>query len=250
MIKRKTLKAEKRKILGRKVKNLRNEGILPANIYGKNIASIAIQLDMLGFAKLFTEIGETEVIDLQIGETKKMHPVLIRNIQACPVTEEHLHVDFMQVDLTKKIQASVPIEFINEAPAVKEGKGILLELTNELEIESMVSDLPSKIEVDVSILKEVNDVIVAADLKLPKSVTAKVEKSQPICKIEAQKAEELSEQPEDTAAVVPSEQPEAVGAMEQEKSAITEGAEESETPRKIPPTAGSRGKQKEEKGKK
>ncbi|MBM4402137.1 MAG: 50S ribosomal protein L25 [Candidatus Cloacimonetes bacterium] len=185
MPKRKILPAEKRKILGRKVKKLRGEGILPANIYGKNIASTAVQVGVKEFEKFFSEVGETEVIDLQVGKEKEKRPVLIRDVQVDPVTDNPLHVDFMQVVLTEKVEAAVPIVFVGEAPAVKEGRGILLELINELEVEALPTDLPSKIEVDISKLKDVGEGVSVEELKLPKKVEVKTEKEELVCKIEA-----------------------------------------------------------------
>ena len=183
-MKRKTLKAEKRKILGRKVKKLRQKGILPANIYGKNIKSTAVQMDQTSFQEIFVKAGETELLDLQVGKEKETHPVLIRNVQVDPVTDNPLHIDFMQVILTEKVEAAVPVVFVNEAPAVKEGKGILLELLSELPVEALPTDLPSQIEVDISGLKEVGDGIVVKKLKLPKGVSVKAGVEELVCKIE------------------------------------------------------------------
>lgn len=219
MPKRKILKADKRKILGRKVKNLRNKGILPANIYGKNIKSIAVQVDQTSFQKLFVKAGETELLDMQLEKEKEVHPVLIRNIQVDPVTDNPLHVDFMQVILTEKIEAAVPLVFINETPAVKEGKGIFLELLNELSVEALPTDLPSQIEVDISGLKEVGDGIMVRELKLPKRVSVKAGAEELVCKIEPLATAAVEEPPE---AVAVSEQPEAAAAPAEEKTATTE----------------------------
>jgi large subunit ribosomal protein L25 len=102
------LKAEKRKVVGRKVKNLRAEGILPANIYGKKVKSESIQVALKDFEKVFKEAGETGLVMLQVGETEK--PVLIHNLQLNPVSEDLYHVDFLQVDLKEKVEASVAVE--------------------------------------------------------------------------------------------------------------------------------------------
>ncbi len=215
-IKRKVLKADKRKIFGRKVKNLRNEGILPANIYGKNIESTAVQIDQTSFQKLFVKAGETELLDLQVDKEKEAHSVLIRNVQVDPVTDEPLHVDFMQVILTEKVEAAVPIQFVAEAQAVKEGKGIFLELLDELEVEALPTDLPSQIEVDISGLKEVGDGIVVKELKLPKGVSVNTGTEELVCKIEALAAAATEESPE---VVAGTEQPEDSAMTAEEKPA-------------------------------
>ena len=94
------LSAKPRKILGRKVKKIRREGILPANLYGKKIKSQALELPTAEFLKVFKEVGETSLVDLVINSQTR--PVLIHNLQIHPVTDEPLHVDFHQVSLTEK----------------------------------------------------------------------------------------------------------------------------------------------------
>src|SRR3989344_205538 len=108
-----TLTVEKRTIAGRKVKNLRKQGIVPANVFGKKEASSAVQADQKAFAAVFKQAGETGIVELHIGSEVK--PVLIQNVQVHPVTHVVLHADLRQVDLKEKIKASVPLE-INGTP--------------------------------------------------------------------------------------------------------------------------------------
>jgi len=160
------LNAQKRTILGRKVKKLRAEGILPANIYGKDIKSLAVQVDLKDFNTVFKTAGETNIVYLSIEKQKgKEKPILIHNVQVDPVSDELLHVDFHQVDLTKKVTADIPLEIKGEAPAVEKG-GVLVQLMDEVEVEALPTDLPDKIEVDVSKLAEIGDTIVLKDLKI------------------------------------------------------------------------------------
>ncbi|MBI4999238.1 hypothetical protein HZB97_00520 [Candidatus Gottesmanbacteria bacterium] len=77
------LKAEKRKITGRKVKKLRQQGILPANMYGKGIKSLAVQLPVKDFLKVYEAAGETGIIELSLGQAKP-DPVLVHNLQTHP----------------------------------------------------------------------------------------------------------------------------------------------------------------------
>lgn len=206
MTKHVQLKAEKRKVFGKKVKRLRQEGILPANVYGKNVASLAIEVGRLEFDKLLSRVGETEILDLQITDEKKVRPTLIHHVQTDPVSGKPLHADFLQVDLTEKVIVEVPVKLVGEAPAVKEGRGVLLELKNELEVEALPEDLPSEFEVDVSNLKEVNDAILVKDLKVPKGVEVKIEPEELICKIESQQVEKEEKKPaQEVAAEAPGE---------------------------------------------
>ncbi|MBM3283251.1 50S ribosomal protein L25 [Candidatus Gottesmanbacteria bacterium] len=162
------LKATKRTITGRKVKKLRKEGILPANIYGKKLASIPVQVLEKDFSGVFNKAGETGLVELII-ESKK-HPVLIQNIQYHPVTHYPLHADFYQVDLKEKVSAKVPLVFISEAPAVKDKVGTLLQLILEVEVEALPADLPDKIEVDVGKLSAVDQSIKVGELKVDSKI--------------------------------------------------------------------------------
>ncbi|MBU1110186.1 50S ribosomal protein L25 [Patescibacteria group bacterium] len=195
------LNVEKREILGRKVKKLREGGVLPANIYGPKVESLAIQLITEDFIEIYKESGETELVYLQVKGEKGNRPVLVRHLQVHPVTNRILHADFLQVDLTEETTAAVPVVFANEAPAVKKSKGILLELINELEVTCLPTDIPSEIKVDISGLKEINDVISIKDLKLPPKVKTAMDPEEPICKIEAPQEEKVEDEvPEETPA--------------------------------------------------
>lgn len=149
------LGAQKRILTGRKVKRLRREGWLPGNIYGRGVKSLAVAVPMKEFAAIWQRAGETNVVSLVIDKEAKLRPVLIHNVQQDPVTDDQLHVDFHEVDLTKKVTVMVPLEVFGESPAVAKG-GVLVKLVNELEVEALPADLPDKIAVDVSGLTEIN----------------------------------------------------------------------------------------------
>jgi large subunit ribosomal protein L25 len=97
---------------------LRKQGILPSNLFGKKIKSQALQIALNEFEKVWKEVGESGLIDIEVGE--KVHPVLIHNVQIHPVSGMPLHADFHEVSLTEKTTAKVPIELIGESPAVKQ----------------------------------------------------------------------------------------------------------------------------------
>jgi len=188
------LKAEERKIEGRKVKNLRKEGILPGNVYGKKIKSLAVQVDLKEFTKTFKEIGETGLLTIQIGTDEK--PVLIHNLQKNPKSDELIHVDFLQVDLKVKVEADIPVELIGESPAEKQGIGTVVQYLNEVKVEALPTDLPESFEVDTSILSEVDQSIMVKDLKFDKSkVEIKSDLEEMVAKVEPPQKEEVVEAP-------------------------------------------------------
>lgn len=182
------IKADLRTVLGRKVRKLRKEGFIPATVYGHKFDSLSIQFKALELEKFYDEVGESGLVELMIGEDNKL-PILFRNPQYSAVEGNLIHIDCYKVNLKEKITASVPIEFIGESMAVKEGN-VLVEVTTEVEVEALPTDLPEKFEVDISVLNAVDDMITVADLEVDEKVEMVTDLEQVIVKIEAQRAEE------------------------------------------------------------
>jgi large subunit ribosomal protein L25 len=195
MAKRYNLSAEPRTIIGKQVKQLRRKQILPANVYGHKVEATAISLALLDFKSVFKQAGETGLIDLQVHGEPQTRPVLINDTLVDPVTGALLHIDFYQVNLKEKLTATVPLEFEGESPIVKAKEGILLELLQEVEVESLPTNIPSSIVVDISNLTEVDQGIKVGDLPLPAGVEMQTDAEELVCKIEtAQMAEEVVEE--------------------------------------------------------
>jgi large subunit ribosomal protein L25 len=196
------LKALKREISGRKVKQLRNKGLIPANVYGKKIKSQSLSLDKEEFEKVYKRAGETEVVGLVIEGEKEERPILIQNLQVHPVTDEPLHVDLRQIILTEKITAQIPVEITGEAPAAQQKLGILIQTVSEIEVEALPMELPEKFVVDVSGLAKVEDEVKVKDLVIDRSkVKLSVEDDLVVAKIEPLAAEEVAPPPAEEAAV-------------------------------------------------
>ena len=190
----KTLKAEDRKIEGRKVKALRKQNVIPANIFGNKIKSKSIQVSLKDFENLYKEVGETGVINLDFGSEKR--PVLVHDVQLNPKTDEVLHIDFHQVDLKEKIEAEVPVELTGESPAEKQSLGTVVQYVNEIKVEALPGDLPEKFVVDVSELSEVDQAVFVKDLKMDRSkVEVKNDAEEIIVKVEPPQKEEVAAVP-------------------------------------------------------
>lgn len=184
------LTAEARKTLGRKVKTLRKQGLVPANIYGKSFKSKAVQVKFKEFEEIYKKAGETGIVEIKLG--KEEVPVLIHNAQVHPVTGEVLHVDFLQVNLKEKVTADIPVEIVGESPAEKSGVGTVVLLIQELEVEALPADLPDKFEVDASKLEEVDQLVKVSDLKYDaKKVDIKAEPDEIVVKVEPPQKEEV-----------------------------------------------------------
>lgn len=183
-----TLKVEKREILGKKVKHLRNKGILPANVFGNRKSSLAISVNLADFEKVYREVGETGLIDILVEDTKV--PALVSNVSFNPVSGKILHVDFRQVDLKEKITANVPVELIGESPAEKQGLGVVVSYLTELEVEALPSDLPERFTIDISKLTEIDQSISVKDVQLDSKVKITLDPETIIVKIEEQSKQE------------------------------------------------------------
>lgn len=182
-----------RQVTGRKVKKLRSQGLVPANVFGKKILSANLQLSAKDFQKKYSEVGESTLIYLQVEGEKADRPAMVSQVTRDPVTGHILHVSFHQVDLKQKVTAPVTIKLIGEPPAEKEKLGILVQQLDELEIEALPADLPDHIDVDVSGLAEVNQAIYVKDLKLDSKLTVKTDPETIIAKIEPLAKEEVKE---------------------------------------------------------
>ncbi len=187
------LNASTRTLFGRKTKQLRKKGIVPANIFGKKIKSLAIELESGVLLDTMRKAGETGLIHLKIKGDNSVHPVLVSGYAQDPVTDAMLHVDFHEVDLKQKTTASVPLKAVGESEAVKGGM-VLVMFKNELEVEALPTDLPDSIEVDISGLTEVGSTILAKDLKFDRSkVTVEIGDEEPIATIQEPAKEEVVE---------------------------------------------------------
>ncbi|OGD71094.1 hypothetical protein A3D09_03880 [Candidatus Collierbacteria bacterium RIFCSPHIGHO2_02_FULL_49_10] len=164
-----TLSLEPRKITGKKVKTLRKQGIIPANIFGNKVKSTAVQVRGTVFRPVYEHAGETQVVYIKVeGETEE-RPVMFTNVQKDPITDEVIHIDLRQVNLKEKITANVPVEIVGESPAVSDFQASLITTLDEIEVEALPADLPENITVDVSSLRNIGDVIKVSDLKLDRT---------------------------------------------------------------------------------
>lgn len=174
------LKVEKRKVLGKDVKKLRRDGFLPANVYGKNIKSEAVQAVFKDFQEIYEKAGETSLVDLELDG--KTIPVLIHNVQK-NFRGLVLHADLFQVNLKEKVKTNVPLVIVGEPKAVTDKIGILMNILSEIEVEALPEELPENIEVSVEHLANIDDQITVADLKAPTGVEVLTDPSQVVSKI-------------------------------------------------------------------
>lgn len=185
------LTATIRDIVGHKSRNLSKKGDIPATIYGRGRESIIASVTKEAFLSVYKKAGETHIVDLSING--KTLPVLIHNIQIQPVSKKVLHIEFLTVNLTEKLKTFVQISLIGESPAVTDKKGILLTTLQEIEIETLPTNIPETIPVDVSTLAEVDQEIKVNQLVIPSGVTVLADPELTVVKVGAIVIEEAPE---------------------------------------------------------
>lgn len=156
------LKATKREVTGKQVKALRREGKLPAVIYGRHLEPIAISMDAHTTGLAMAKLTASSLVTLDVDGTE--YPVLVRERQRNYIKGVLTHIDFLAVNLTEKIRTMVGINFVGVSPAVKDYNGVLVHNIERLEVECLPTDLPERITVDISVLKEIGDGIRVRDV--------------------------------------------------------------------------------------
>jgi len=157
-----TVSADIRTRLGKGgARQLRRAGKIPAILYGGAEPPVPIAVEKARVLEIFRKYGHTSIFSLALdGNTV---PVIIKDWQLDPITGALLHVDFLRVDLSKPTRVKVPVELVGEAIGVQHG-GLLDFATHELEIECLPTEIPSRLQVDVSAL-EIGDHIAVKDLQ-------------------------------------------------------------------------------------
>ena len=128
------------------VNRLRNEGFLPAILYGNEVVNQAIFVNQSDFLKAYREIGKNGVLSLQLDQ--KSHPVMVHDLQIDPLKDEILHADFYKVNMNEEVDAQVPVQLIGEAIGAKEG-GVVQQIMHELTVRALPAKLPSSISVAI-----------------------------------------------------------------------------------------------------
>lgn len=138
------------------VKELRNNGLVPGVLYGKNIGNIPIQVS----ARDLTKIGGSQIIEISLPQVK--YPAMVREIQRHPITGDIQHVDFQQIDMSKEVKSEIPINIVGEAIGLKKG-GVLQYGERKVQVEALPKDLPEYLNVDISAL-DIGDKFTVQDL--------------------------------------------------------------------------------------
>ena len=165
------LKVERRATLGKAVKRLRSEGIVPANVYGRGRESTAIQASLEEFRRVYRAVDRNAVVQVQIDGDAETIPVVLREVQRKPIGSDMLHIDFYEVDLKRLIHSEARVVLTGSSEAVALG-GTLVQSVDSVMLEALPLEMPSEITVDVSGLDEFGNSVLVRDLELPEGVRA------------------------------------------------------------------------------
>ncbi|MBZ0300883.1 MAG: 50S ribosomal protein L25 [Anaerolineae bacterium] len=199
-----TIEAQARTVIGKQVRQLRNQGLVPAVVYGSLIDPVHIQIPYRPLEVTLMRAGGTHLIDIEVGG--QTHTVLTRDVQRHVIRGSILHVDFLAVDVTQVITAEVFIQFTGESPAVSTNQGMLMTGTSSLSIETLPTHIPDHISIDLSSLENLGDAIHVRDLNLGEGVTILNDPEELIARIvqpSAARAAEAEEGEEGAASAVP-----------------------------------------------
>lgn len=209
-----TLKLSPRSVTGKKVKELRKSGQVPVHLYGRGIESQALQAEAHVLRRVLPQVGTNIPLSLEL-DAEGENICFVREIQRHPVTEEVLHVDFLRVDVSRAIQAEVPIALTGTSPAVRELGGTLLQPLLSLLVEALPMDVPASLQVDVSQLDDFEKGIFVRDIELGPTVTLVSDPDEMVARVSPPRLEvedepsaedELDLEAEDEEAAAPSDE--------------------------------------------
>ncbi len=191
-----TYAVERREVLGKRVARLRKAGMMPANIFGRGVESLAVQLPARAARDMLLAHGTDSLIQLEVAGESAPRPVVVRSIQRHPVNRSVLHVDFYQVDLNRPIQATVPVHLVGDSPAVHVHQGVLLTGIDTVQVEALPADIPDRFEVSIEGIEELDQMVTVADIVVPQGVRLLTDSEQMLARVTPPRISAEEEVPE------------------------------------------------------
>jgi large subunit ribosomal protein L25 len=145
------------------------KGLIPAVVYGPETENISLKMNQMEFDKVLSQAGESSLVELAIDGGKTLK-VIIKDVDRDPIKDRVTHADFYVVNMKKKITTEIPLHFIGESKAVKQGGGTLEKNMHAIEVNCLPGDLVDHLDVDISALEDFDSAIRMSDIKLPKNM--------------------------------------------------------------------------------
>ncbi len=187
------LTAQPRELIGKQVKQLRRNGIIPAVVYGSHLPKpLSLKIEEKALLTVVAKAGRNRLIRLSLDGEQRV--VLTRDVQRNPITGRLVHVDFQEVSMTEKITSQVPLVLVGASPAVARGEGLLIHGIDVVEIRALPMDLPSSIQADVSGLTDLNQAISVGDLRVNDKIEILTPRDEMVAKVVPVKEEVITEE--------------------------------------------------------
>ena len=183
-----SLNLSQRAVTGKKVKQLRRQGILPVHMYGNGIDSQALQAEAGDLRRLLPRVGTNIPVSVKVDGSDAENICFVREVQRHPVTEDLLHIDLIRVDVTQTISAEVPITLVGFAPATQRG-GTLLQPLTTLLVEALPMDMPASVEADISDLDDFEKSVVVSDIVVGANVTVLTDSDEFVARVSPPRVE-------------------------------------------------------------
>ncbi|MGD9889975.1 MAG: 50S ribosomal protein L25 [Dehalococcoidia bacterium] len=219
------LKVRPRTVLGKKVKVLRRAGVTPANIYGHNTSSLAIEADTIELNLLLRRAGKTALVQISVEGEPSVRPVLVRQLTRRATNDALLHVDFFQVSMREKLTVDVPLTLVGNAPAVELFDAIVVQSMDVITVNCLPGNIPSHINVDISTLVDTASNVYIRDLRVPDGVEVMNDPDLPVASVSVKGIAREEEEAEEAAEAVAAAVEEEVEAAEAEVSEEASGSD-------------------------
>ncbi len=201
------LRSDSRTIIGKQVKKLRREGLVPAVVFGPDATPRTIQVAERALGKSLSQAGSA-LIDLYVDDDAQPQAVLVRDVQRNPLNGRLQHVDFYRVRMTETLRTTIPLVFTGISPLVEAEDALLNRRLEEVEVECLPADLPEHISVDITALNSIRAEIRVADLVLPPRVRILESPDEVVASLQSGRASMVEELPEAEVAAVEEEEEE------------------------------------------
>ncbi len=184
-----SLELDPREILGKKVKRLRREGIIPVHLYGQGVESRALQCHAPKLIQVLSRAGGNTPITITISGEGGSQLAFAREIQWDPRRDDLTHVDFLVAEATRLVSAQVPIVLIGESSGARSSGGTVMQQLRTVDVEALPLEMPAQIEIDLGVLTEAAGVIRAGDLAFASNVNLLTDPDEVVVRIEAARVE-------------------------------------------------------------
>ena len=185
-----SLELSPREVLGKKVKRLRQQGVIPVHLYGPGVDPQPLQCETTKLVDVLVRAGGNTAVTVTVQGGQETHLAFAREIQWDPRRDDILHVDFLAVDASRPVSAQVPITLIGESPGARTAGGTVMQQLRDLNVEALPLEVPRELELDLAMLTDPDGVLRAADIVIPGNVTLLTDPEDVVVRIEVLRAVE------------------------------------------------------------